>query len=489
VSLRDASKWNVSTAKVLLSKGMESKVNKVQKLREALSDSRGSVISLFKKWDIDGDGRISRSEFIRGLPRLNMDLRFDAKDADELFSDLDRDGSGWINYKELDNELRREARRGQSPETLKLAATLLGRRDVVVVLGAQTKQKSALCARLAYTFGGSSISMRSLAEREAETPGSRVGGQLRRKLDSNQPLPTKLLMACLDGAVSGRSDDGVLKPLRGPFFLSDIPRSLLELRHLERRFGGARVVLFFDQRQFEETSHFSDPARDEIVSALKGRGDSPLLSLDAEATVLSLVEHVVRHLSVHGTRSQLAQQQQAKARDAERRRLEDSRREYLASATQFMTDALRAHGAQTARADLERRRAHVLSYKEPTGVVALRDKLRLARDAERERLGTQSGTRPRLPNASSTYGGRTSARLSEYSAVGSAGGGTERSWLTPRARFEPRIDLQLSPRNWREAKPSGHPTSIALPAVPGIYEMPAWDARFPSAARPTTSRW
>jgi len=38
----------------------------------------------------------------------------------------------------------------------------------------------------------------------------------------------------------------------------------------------------------------------------------------------------------------------------------------------------------------------------------------------------------------------------------------------PKPRFEPRVDLQLSPRNWRERTPVGIP-AISLPSVRGVY--------------------
>ena len=41
-------------------------------------------------------------------------------------------------------------------------------------------------------------------------------------------------------------------------------------------------------------------------------------------------------------------------------------------------------------------------------------------------------------------------------------------WPPPKPRFEPRIDLQLSPRNWRERTPVGIP-AISLPTVRGVY--------------------
>ena len=111
---------------------------------------------------------MSRSEFVRSLPRLEAlqkgSDKFSAADAEELFNDLDKDRSGWINYKELDKELRRDARHVHTPEVRALAKKLLKRTDVVLVLGAPTRAKKAFCSRLAYTFQGTWLSMRTLAD-------------------------------------------------------------------------------------------------------------------------------------------------------------------------------------------------------------------------------------------------------------------------------------------------------------------------------------
>jgi hypothetical protein len=57
------------------------------------------LIDLFKAWDANHDGRVSRTEFQRAMASLS----FDAPKAtiDALFNYMDKDKSGYIEYKEL----------------------------------------------------------------------------------------------------------------------------------------------------------------------------------------------------------------------------------------------------------------------------------------------------------------------------------------------------------------------------------------------------
>ena len=78
--------------------------NRLQTLRTALAAKLGRVIDIFREWDDDGDGVISRQEFRKALPVLGIGA--DRSDANALFDLLDDDKSGFIDYKELNSKLR-----------------------------------------------------------------------------------------------------------------------------------------------------------------------------------------------------------------------------------------------------------------------------------------------------------------------------------------------------------------------------------------------
>jgi hypothetical protein len=73
-------------------------------LKEALSKHAIRVLDLFRDWDTNGDGEISRKEFREAMPKLGMDLPADVVDA--LFDENDPDHSGVMDFKELQRMLR-----------------------------------------------------------------------------------------------------------------------------------------------------------------------------------------------------------------------------------------------------------------------------------------------------------------------------------------------------------------------------------------------
>ena len=76
----------------------------IEQLRNALSSSFTRVLDLFKDWDDDENGMVSKSEFRKALPMLG--LKVDRAVVEELFDSFDEDGSGEIDYKELNKHLR-----------------------------------------------------------------------------------------------------------------------------------------------------------------------------------------------------------------------------------------------------------------------------------------------------------------------------------------------------------------------------------------------
>ena len=73
-------------------------------LRVALNENAVRVIDLFRDWDTDLDGMISRSEFIHGVEHFGFPGR---EAAGKLFTLWDKDGSGELSFSELNAVLRR----------------------------------------------------------------------------------------------------------------------------------------------------------------------------------------------------------------------------------------------------------------------------------------------------------------------------------------------------------------------------------------------
>ena len=83
----------------------DSEVDIQTQLRQALTNSGTRIIDLFRQIDVDGDGTITKKEFRNSLPQLGLSAP--KKEFDILFDSFDPDGSGKIDYKELNKLLRR----------------------------------------------------------------------------------------------------------------------------------------------------------------------------------------------------------------------------------------------------------------------------------------------------------------------------------------------------------------------------------------------
>ena len=76
-----------------------------EQLRAVLVAKAVRVIDLFREWDDDESGAVSRKEFCTGLKDMGLD--FPRKAMDELFDEWDPDGSGELEFRELSKKLRR----------------------------------------------------------------------------------------------------------------------------------------------------------------------------------------------------------------------------------------------------------------------------------------------------------------------------------------------------------------------------------------------
>ena len=89
-----------------------------EQLRDALQRSSLRVLDLFREWDTDGDGEISKAEFREAMGVLGFAAAGDEIDA--LFDSFDTDLSGNIGFKELQKMLRGHANAAPSPAVAKL---------------------------------------------------------------------------------------------------------------------------------------------------------------------------------------------------------------------------------------------------------------------------------------------------------------------------------------------------------------------------------
>jgi Ca2+-binding EF-hand superfamily protein len=78
-----------------------------EQLRDALSQNAVRVIDLFREWDEDGSGTVSKKEFRKAMPMLGLDVP--AEDVDALFDSWDPDGSGMLELNELTRVLKGHA--------------------------------------------------------------------------------------------------------------------------------------------------------------------------------------------------------------------------------------------------------------------------------------------------------------------------------------------------------------------------------------------
>lgn len=70
-----------------------------------LAKNQARVIDLFRQWDTNSDGQISKKEFRRGMLALGFDVQ--GSEVEALFTQMDPDCSGAIDFQELSRELRK----------------------------------------------------------------------------------------------------------------------------------------------------------------------------------------------------------------------------------------------------------------------------------------------------------------------------------------------------------------------------------------------
>lgn len=78
----------------------------VWSLRDALARSAGRVLTIFRAWDEDGSGTVSRREFRKAIRGLGFDFCGDEGAVDEVFDEMDGDGNGTLSFKEVSDGVR-----------------------------------------------------------------------------------------------------------------------------------------------------------------------------------------------------------------------------------------------------------------------------------------------------------------------------------------------------------------------------------------------
>lgn len=95
-----------------------------QQLADALRKNSARVIDLFRSWDENGDGEVSRAEFQKAMPALGLEVP--KKDINDLFDSWDKDGGGALGLRELQKILSssrvQSGKKGESKGVAAVAA-------------------------------------------------------------------------------------------------------------------------------------------------------------------------------------------------------------------------------------------------------------------------------------------------------------------------------------------------------------------------------
>lgn len=165
----------------------------VRGLAKALAAKWQRTVNLFKEWDVDGDGGVTKPEFARALGLLG--IADSQRSCDALFDALDADGNGVISYAELQKKLRQHLRQ-------------------------------AADARRARRPQASAVTRQHTEEAKAE--GTRVADQLRHALSSNFKR-TLDIFRTLDADASGAVDPGEFERAVAVLVPEASPRGVIAL--------------------------------------------------------------------------------------------------------------------------------------------------------------------------------------------------------------------------------------------------------------------
>ena len=117
-------------------------------LAEALRANASRVLDLFRSWDTNSDGEVSRLEFHKAVPALGLEVP--TFDVDELFNTWDKDGGGSLAYKELKRILQAPP---PNPGAQKLGNT------ATVIRSASNLRAAATASKTGSTVGSKTASV------------------------------------------------------------------------------------------------------------------------------------------------------------------------------------------------------------------------------------------------------------------------------------------------------------------------------------------
>ena len=109
----------------------------IEQLAEALTANLARVIDVFRAWDGDGSGMISKREFRQGLSMLGL-KEVPREHVDALFDQIDTDHSGEIEYSEINKKLRRRI----DPEEIRRRRSSFLKKERVVAQGDSSTTRS-----------------------------------------------------------------------------------------------------------------------------------------------------------------------------------------------------------------------------------------------------------------------------------------------------------------------------------------------------------
>ena len=138
-------------------------------LKDALARSVTQVLDLLKTWDTNGSGDVSKREFRRAIKALGFVEGCGDREIDAVFDEIDEDGSGKVDYHELNRKVR-EAAGLQAVAKHKLRRTAGGRK----ALGTAAKLDAAKLVPLDSTAGVSSAALAAELRRVLQANAARV---------------------------------------------------------------------------------------------------------------------------------------------------------------------------------------------------------------------------------------------------------------------------------------------------------------------------
>ena len=148
--------------------GMSFKTRIESKLARAVKKNAIRVMDLFKDWDEDKNGIISKKEFRAAL--RGLDIEGSKEDHDALFDKWDVDGSGALDFEELNKALRKGMRNLRDDPKADADAPLmvLGRAKAAEVKAAREAGKKQMFKVAEKVLSPRSQQLKEAAEREAK---------------------------------------------------------------------------------------------------------------------------------------------------------------------------------------------------------------------------------------------------------------------------------------------------------------------------------